>query len=179
MKNVAIREVSDDVCAVYIIKSMIHLDSEFEPNVKRAIILNREDHTFQAAFEVHAAISIGKTNLSDYDIETETMPIMIRAITEPIPDNRLFPVVRQENVNSIFQFIISHPYSYYGFINPNDFLDLTVCAFDQLGTMYRLQNFEIYVGGDLVRSYVNYSVKDHTEPIIKKSIPYFMDTLYR
>lgn len=177
MKNVAIREVSDDVCAVYVVRSMVHLDSEFASNVKRAIALNRENHTFQAAFELHTAISIGKTNLSEYDIEIGTMPIMIRAITEPIPDNRLFPVVSQENINSIFQFIISHPYSYYGFINPNDFLDLTVCAFDQLGMMYRLQNLEIYVGGDLVRSYVNYSVKDHTEPIIKKSVPYFIDNL--
>ena len=177
MKNVAIREVSDDVCAVYVVGSMVHLDPDFKSDVKRAIALNRENHTFQMAFELHTAISVGKTNLSEYDIETGTMPIMIRAITEPIPDSRLFPVVRQENVNSIFQFIISHPYSYYGSINPNDFLDLTVCAFDQLGMMYRLQNLEIYVGGDLVRSYVNYSVKDHTEPIISKSVPYFIDNL--
>lgn len=178
MKNVAIREVSDDVCAVYVVRPMIHLDPDFKSDVKRAIALNREDHTFQAAFELHTAISIGKTNLSDqYDIETETMPIMIRAITEPIPDTRLFPVVRQENINSIFQFIISHPYSYYGFVNPNDFLDLTVCAFDQIGTLYTLQNLEIYVGGDLVRSYVNYDVRKHTEPIISKSVPYFIDNL--
>ena len=65
----------------------------------------------------------------------------------------------------------------YGFINPNDFLDLTVCAFDQIGTLYTLQNLEIYVGGDLVRSYVNYDVRKHTEPIISKSVPYFIDNL--
>lgn len=178
MKNVAIREVSDDVCAVYVVGSMVHLDPDFKSDVKRAIALNRENHTFQMAFELHTAISVGKTNLSNqYDIETETMPIMIRAITESIPDNRLFPLDNREEFGSIFRFIVSHPYSYYGFVNPNDFLDLTVCAFDQIGTLYTLQNLEIYVGGDLVRSYVNYDVRKHTEPIISKSVPYFIDNL--